>query len=202
VSGYIKKVSFFIQNELNLSEERREVIAYGMETLVSALLGLLGIVLFGYLFGLLVPSLVISLTALAARVYTGGAHCSSMGRCTIATIIIFMVLAYISTSLLPPSLILIAGGFITSMIFIVRYAPAEVKEKPLSDNHKKQLKKGALRLGIVIGLSVGLIYFLINEYFALYLTIGFLWQTLSITSIGFTVINYIDGFLKILLERR
>ncbi|WP_028308023.1 accessory gene regulator ArgB-like protein [Desulfitibacter alkalitolerans] len=200
MSGYIKKVSCFIQNELNLSDERREVIAYGMETLVSTLLGLFGIVLFGYLFDLLVPALIISLTALATRVYTGGAHCSSMGRCTIATIIIFMVLAYISTSLLKPSLILIAGGYITSIIFIVRYAPAEVKEKPLSETHKKELKKGAHRLGIIIGLLTILIYFLVKEEIVLHIIGGFLWQTFTITPLGFTIIRYFDDFLKLFMK--
>jgi len=200
VSGYIKKVSCFIQNELNLSDERREVIAYGMETLVSTLLGLFGIVLFGYLFDLLVPALIISLTALATRVYTGGAHCSSMGRCTIATIIIFMVLAYISTSLLKPSLILIAGGYITSIIFIVRYAPAEVKEKPLSETHKRQLRRGAIILAIVLGVLVLLLTMYNKEHISMYIIIGFLWQCLNTSPLGFKFITCSDEFLKLLLK--
>ena len=196
MSGYAKKFSTIIQSELGLSEERREVIAYGIEVFVGTLLGLLGVALFGYLFGFLLPALAIALTARTARIYTGGAHCTSMVRCTIVTVIVFMVLTYAATSFLTPSLILIAGGFVISIALIARYAPAEVKEKPLSDSHKKELKKGAYKLSVVLGLSVGVLYFFFSEYFALYLIIGFLWQAFSLTPIGFTVISYMDSLLK------
>jgi len=194
---YVEKTSTFIQNELDLSEERRKVIAYGMEAFMSTLLGLLGIILFGYLFGFLGQALVISLTAAVVKLYIGGPHYSTMLRCNIYTITVFMTLTYISINFLYPSLALITGGLIISIMLIARYAPAEVQQKPLSDSHKKALRKSAFKLSILLALSVGLIYFFFNEYFALYLVIGFLWATLMMTPAGFTMTTYTDNLFKL-----
>jgi len=193
---YADKASVFIQNELSLSEEKREVIAYGVEAFTSTVLCFLGIVLFGYLFSFLGPVLAISLTAALVKIYTGGPHCNTMLRCIIVTITIFMTLSYISTSFLVPSLSLITGGLVISLILIARYAPVEVKQKPLSDNHKKALRKGTFKMSILFVSLVGLLYFFFSEYFALYLVIGFLWMGFAITPMGFAIINYSDKFLK------
>ena len=194
--GYVKKTSTFIQNELGLSEEKREVIAYGMEAFTSTVLGLLGIILFGYLLGFLWQALVISITSAIVKLYIGGPHYSTMLRCNIVTIITFMTLTYISINFLNTSIALIISGLIISIIIIAKYAPAEVKQKPLSDNHRKALKKSAFRLSIVFAISVVLLYFFFNKYFALYLVVGFLWTPLMMTPVGFAVTSYTDNLFK------
>lgn len=200
MSQYIEKISSYIQKELNLSEEKREVIAYGMDTFVSTILGILGIFVFGYLFGLLVPALLIAMSALITRVFTGGAHCGSMARCTVVTIVTFIVLAYISKTLLIPSFILILALFILGVAIIMKYAPVEVKEKPLSASHQKQLRRGAFRLLLVIGIVVLLSQYVLDPGTVLFIIVGFLWQCFSITPIGFKIINKIDDLLKNSME--
>lgn len=198
MSKYTEKASCYIKQEINLSEEKREILAYGMETFISVSLGLLGIAVFGYLFGFLAPALIISLTALVAKGFTGGAHCSSMGRCTVVTIIVFTFLAYLTTNILTPAFGLIITGFIISVLFVAIYAPVQVKEKPISESHQKKLKKGALLFSAVIGAVVILSYFTFDMRTVLYITTGFLWQSFTITPLGIKVITYIDNLLKLI----
>ncbi len=198
MSKYTEKASCYVKQELNLSEEKREILAYGMETFISVSLGLLGVAVFGYLFGFLVPALIISLTALAAKGFTGGAHCSSMGRCTVVTIISFTTLAYLGFNILTPSFGLIITFFIISVLFVAAYAPVQVKEKPISEPHRRKLKKGALMFSAFIGTAVILSYFTFDMRTVLYITAGFLWQSFTITPLGIKVIAYIDAFLKLI----
>ncbi|KUO50329.1 MAG: hypothetical protein APF76_11510 [Desulfitibacter sp. BRH_c19] len=200
MSRYTERASCYVKQELNLSEEKREVLAYGMETFIAIFLGFLGIVVFGYLFGLLGAALIISLTALVTRVFTGGAHCSSMGRCTVVTIIVFTFLAYLTSNILTLSFGLISVCFIVAVIFIAVYAPVQVKEKPISEPHRRKLKKGALGFSAVIGAVVILSYFVFDMRTILYITTGFLWQSFTITPLGIKVIAYIDDLLKLILK--
>lgn len=197
MSNYINKISYFFKKELNLSEEKREVIAYGMETFVALFLGFIGVLIIAYFMGVFFPALVIALTALLTRAFTGGGHCSTMGKCIIVTVIAMISLALIAVNMYKPSLLMIVLGFLICLLLIIKFAPAEVEEKPLSSNHKKSLKKGAIILWGVLLAIVVLWNNIFENHVEVYLSYGFFWQVFTISPWGFKLLARIDGLIKI-----
>ena len=205
-----KKIGFKIANELSLDNEKGEVISYGIFAIIQMVYNILLVILFGAIFGVLIESLIVSFVIAILRKSSGGAHASSPGRCAVSGTFVAIVIGLISKIIVNENAVIFIGIIIViwSYYVIFKLAPVDSKAKPIKTEKKKQrLKKRSILI-----LSILLVIIIISTSLYLYTNIdkyliytkcilgGVIWQTLSLTKMGHSIIKLIDIFLKYVLE--
>jgi accessory gene regulator B len=189
---WARKLAELFQRNLDLNTDQTEVAAYAITSLCLLVITFVLIVTICRIFTVVPQGLVVTLTAAVMRSVTGGAHLSSPWRCILLSTILPVVLALFAKNLGPstPSWLLLLFLLFTAFygVFVIRrYAPAEVKEKPI-----KPEKRGYYR---VISYIFGLLWLLFSFYLffhgashlLLATILGFFWQMATLTPFGFSV---------------
>jgi len=204
-----KAIANKIALELNLDNDKREVIAYGAFAILHMLLSIILVIIFGALFNVLVEALIISLTISILRKYSGGVHASTPGICAAIGTIVCIGLALgavIVSSMASLNLLLILGCivFIWSYHIIYKFAPVDSLAKPIKKTEKrKRMKKGSifiLSFYLIIEIINIVVYVVTgNKNFIVYLIciyLGVIWQVFTLTASGSYVVGKIDSFLN------
>lgn len=211
----IEKISnnlaYKIASILNLDKDNQEIIAYGAFSFLQTLWAILFVLIFGLIFGVLIEALILSFTASFLRKYSGGAHASSPNRCAMIGAIVFSTLGIFvnkTSPLLTIKLAALTGlvCFILSYYIVYKLAPVDSPSKPIvKEKTKQRLKKSSLlvlhALIIIIITLIGLYYKLGDKILlisAQCISVGAAWQSLTLTSIGHSLMAGIDTFLKII----
>ncbi|MCG8400661.1 MAG: accessory gene regulator B family protein, partial [Firmicutes bacterium] len=88
----LQKMSNYLASKigriLKMDKEREEIIAYGAFGLIQTLWSLVLTVVFGLIFNVLAEVLIVSLTAVVLRKFSGGAHATSPNRCAVLGIVV------------------------------------------------------------------------------------------------------------------
>src|SRR5690554_6223313 len=87
IEDFSESLSETISKQLNYNEDQKEVIAYGAFALLHVLWSYSLIILVGYLTGLFIPVVILLVVSAVLRKFSGGAHCTSPGRCAVASIL-------------------------------------------------------------------------------------------------------------------
>lgn len=200
--------------ELNMDNDKKEVIAYGSFALIQTLLSIFLVSIIGFMFHVSLEALIVLFTTSILRKYSGGAHAGSPGNCTSIGVIIcvgqallisFLVSACINFKI---ALILELIVFIWSYYMIYKLAPVDNPSKRIkSEEKRKRMKKRSfliLNSYFIIDISIMIVYFNFNKVallvYALCLTGGIAWQTFTLTKRGHLILAKIDMFLKYLLH--
>lgn len=214
----MEKLSSNIANrvalELNMDDDKRDVIAYGTFALIQTIISIFLVSTFGLMFHVSLEALIILFTASILRKYSGGAHASSPGNCTSIGVIIcvgqallisFLVSVYINFKI---ALILEIIVFIWCYYMIYKLAPVDNPSKRIkSEEKRKRMKKRSfliLNSYLIVDIFIMIAYFNFNKVallvYALCLTGGIAWQTFTLTKSGHLILAKIDMFLKYLLN--
>lgn len=188
ISNYLwNQMSDFSKNQTSLA-----VIRFGIETILSLFYSLSAILVVAYLFDVTIPTLWFLLSVNILRAFSGGAHCSSVMRCSITGAIFIPTLSWLSDSYyLSNNYYLDLLMFFLGLIFILIFAPKDNPQKPIiGEEYRKKLKK----LSMICYTGLFLLALLINVKGPL--IIGCLWQIFSITLWGEIFIKKVDTFLK------
>ena len=141
-------------NSMSLTLDETEVVAYGLEYFLLNLLGIGLSLLAGYVFGIFTETVIILLCWALLRRFTGGAHCSTIWRCTASSSVIIIGVALAARQLifLKP-LTLWVSILITWTLFATWiWAPVGSRQKPLHDPEKrKKMHRQALILELLLG---------------------------------------------------
>lgn len=200
--------------ELNLDNERKEVIAYGTFALLQIIISIFLVSVLGWIFHVAFEALIVSFTTAILRKYSGGVHASSPNVCTfigvvvcIGQAVLFKLLVSLYSNL---NLILILGVivFTFSYYLIYKLAPVDSVKKPIRKEEKRQrMKKCSI---LVLNLYVIIVAFLIFIYletswitllnYSLCLYGGLIWQVFTLTNLGHFLVGKIDNFLNYNLE--
>lgn len=189
--------------ELDLGIDQCAVINYGLfaiiQTVIAILLeGILGIVL-----GVFWPTIILSLTAVILRKYSGGVHAQTPEECimvgTIVSVGGALIVSWISWDLIY-TLFLMVIVFSVAYLTIWKLAPVDSSAKPIKKEEKKQLLKKRSILILSIYLFVCLISCLVylhNPSNKLLVYIGCIcggigWQVFTLTNIGHLTMAKID----------
>ncbi|ACA55486.1 accessory gene regulator ArgB-like protein [Clostridium botulinum] len=200
--------------ELNLDNDKKEVIAYGTFAFFQTIFSIFLIIIFGYLFNVQIEALMISFTISILRKSSGGVHATSPNNCAIigTTICVgfAIIVVFLASSLINLNILLFLGAiiFVWSYYIIYKLAPVDSKAKPIEKSKRvKKLKKSS-----IITLSVYLVIILIN--FVLYYKMmnkkyiiyslcvysGIVWQTFTLTQYGHLVVKKLDDFLNYMVD--
>lgn len=201
-----------IASELNLDNDKKEVIAYGTFAFFQTIFSIFLISVFGYIFNTLIEVLVISFTISILRKFSGGVHATSPNNCAIIGTIIcvgfakmVMLLANLLTNI-NVTLVLGIIIFLFSYYIIYKLAPVDSKSKPIEKVKKiKRLKKKSILTlniyAVIILINFFLYYKTGHKKFIIYslcIYIGVLWQVFTLTQWGHVVVKKLDNILNYL----
>lgn len=170
--------------KLDLDEENLAVANYGLQVIVYSAMGLVILIIIGYLLGILAATIAAFTTGALLRTFSGGAHCKSAIKCMSITCAIYPLLAILSVNIY--SFVAAYFYYITAIIFIYaifsvyKLGPVDCEEKPVTcPLHKKQLRFISFSLiAVFLALSIAFQY----GYYELVLAgqLGILWQSLTL----------------------
>lgn len=208
-----EKISNNIANELELDNEKKSVVNYGIFAFIQMSISIIFVFIFGIIFNVATEALIITFTISILRKSSGGVHASTPSICTIIGTIVgvgFALLIKLIEFNLIFVIILGLVVFIWSYITINKLVPVDSLAKPIKSEAKRsRLKNKSLRILMIYGIIVILnitIYSYINKYYlliySLCIYIGLAWQVFSLTDIGNTVLSKIDSYLSLILFKR
>lgn len=194
---------------LDFDDDTEEVVIYGAINLIQTTLGILFTVIIGFVFGVVYEALIVTITISTLKKYSGGPHASSPGRCLfIGTIISISFSLLVSKMLYKQNIwsIAIVGVLciIISLYIIIKKAPVESENKPITSNKMRQrLKRNAIvtilifstimvALLLAFKISSNTIYIKIFQCIAL----GLLWQGITLTKPIIKFLHKFDSLLQ------
>ncbi len=139
-----------------LPPEEREVMAYGLEYLLSGLLGLALMLFIGIALGLLPETLLILFCWISMRVFAGGPHCTALWRCTIVNCsgLLAALLITKSAIYLFPAVFWAAACTIWTLAAAWLWAPHN-SERHINDPEKRRaMRSRGLVMAALIGSSL------------------------------------------------
>ena len=205
IEDICKSISDYIAIELNLDEDKKSVINYGIFAFIHMLICILLVVIFGIIFNVIIEALIISFTTSILRKSSGGVHARTPERCavigTISTIIMALIAKYLyfeySLNLLIGSIV-----FLYAYYIIYKLAPVDSVSKPIKNPAKRlRLKKTSIittSIYFIIVMINMLVYLLTKEYvlitYSMCIYMGLTWQVFSLTEKGHLILGRLDNF--------
>ncbi|HHT63868.1 MAG: accessory gene regulator ArgB-like protein [Bacillota bacterium] len=180
-SKFSTNIAKYISNEINLDDEKKQIIAYAIDSLLLSILGFLLIVFFGALFGAALPAAITSLSGGFLRRLSGGAHAETPMKCMLYSSLGYGIVSvagyYVSKTIAINNIYLLAVlGF--CLLIVARYAPVDCPAKPIhSPVLRKRLKVGSICF--ILGIMF-LVIFLDLGSIEIFLTLGVLVQSLTL----------------------
>ncbi|HHU81676.1 MAG TPA: accessory gene regulator B family protein [Firmicutes bacterium] len=194
---WVQPIALWFKDQLGLDEEKTEVVAYALTSLFLIFVDLALLVVVCGLLGVLKEGLIAACTGALLRSVTGGAHLSSPWRCAVLSALLpgfFGYLGKYAGPLLAPEvlLILLLSVLIWGVIIVNKYAPAEVKERPIRPEKRGFYRKAGILL--VLFWAIPAFFFLSTNRPALFLagSCGLWWQTVTLTPPGFAIYRYLS----------
>lgn len=189
-----KKISAKVKKELNLDRDKEEIIAYGIFALIQIISSIFFTVFFGFIFHVVLESLIIMFSVIFLRKYSGGVHAKSPKLCLIFGTIVTIALGLFSKNLALIEFNVIYLILVSSLTFIIAFyitykkAPVDNKNKRIINETKRRyMRFGALKILsiylILAILSIGIKQILnVNLSYILFsICLGVLWQTFTLT---------------------
>lgn len=145
---------------LELPEERKDILAFGLVNLFLYLLDFAALAVAAALSGVPALTVTASFTAMFFRTLTGGAHLSTPWRCLCVSALLVWVCG-VGAAWLSEVLGLGAGGVLVAMVGalaawgIGKYAPVDSPAKPIPPAQAKRLRRAAWTLLAVWGVWEG-----------------------------------------------
>jgi len=145
VEALCNKLTLRIRKSMpDVDDERAEIINYGLQLLIGEIPKTFIILLIAWIMGVLDLSIVVLLLATPYRAVSGGAHFTTHIECIIATSLFYTGNALLSKYLVLNNMaryIIVFITWISSMIFIKRYAPADTEAVPILREKERKLKR-------------------------------------------------------------
>lgn len=207
IENICKKISDNIAQELNLDDDKRSVINYGIFAFIQMGVCIALVIVFGIIFNVAIEALIVSFTISILRKSSGGAHATSPERCAIIGTIVGVGMGLISKYINAGFSLVILGGsiaFIWSYYIIYKLAPVDSLAKPIKSIEKRiRLKKSSMMILsvylIIVIINILYFYFKRNSgilVYSLCIYMGLLWQVFSLTKYGHLVIGKLDKLFK------
>ena len=195
-----------ISSTLKLDSDKTEIIGYGVFMIIQTILSIIATLVSGFIFGVLIEIIAISIVSSTLRKNSGGVHASSPGICILLGATTFTILALLTKLIIEVNInILIIATiiiFVWSYYIIIKKCPVEAPTKPIRNLEKrKKLKRktiNTLTIYIISTCVLSYFYFSLNNLFLLKLTIcivlGVFWQMVTLTTLGGNAMHIIDNF--------
>lgn len=203
IENICSEISNSIAHELNLDDDKRDIINYGIISFIQMMICIALVIIFGVIFNVVTEALMVAFAISILRKSSGGVHATSPRRCaiigTIISIGMGLIAKYINITF---GLTILLGsiGFIYSYYIVYKLAPVDSKAKPINNINKRiRLRKNSMMiLNIYLFIATTesfYFYFTMNSIVLVYLVclcMGMVWQVFSLTKYGHLVIRQLD----------
>lgn len=160
----IKLVDMFIEKEICKNEDK-EIIIHGLTSGIELIFNILTTIILGFIFGLVIESLVFLISFSFIRTYSGGYHCKSAINCYLfSSMVVVLVLFIVKSTNIEYILIISMIMLLISIPIIFKFAPVETATKPLDDIERKYFRNK-----VILHLYIELIVLIILLLFKLYI---------------------------------
>lgn len=198
---------------LNIDDDREQIIIYGAINFLQIIFAILWVIIFGILFGVLYEALLFSITVSILRKYSGGVHASSPSRCIIIGTIVATMGGIITNDMLNKlSVSTIMTICIICMVFafivVIKNAPVDSINKPITDiKLRKQFKKKSIIVILIFSFFDIMLFLASQRFFETYyinfilcISLAIIWQSITLTKIGISLLNKVDFTLKNIID--
>ncbi len=171
------------------------------------------VIIFGIVFNVLIPALIISFASALLRKTSGGAHATTSFRCAaigafVAVGFAVLIEAFSKLFSLYNTAAYFISAFVVSYLIIIKLAPVDSPNKRIVKESKiQELKKKSVRTLSIYGIICSLLIIAGGFYgsglflkYSVLVSTGFLWQSFTLTSIGHVVSNALElpfGYIKL-----
>lgn len=157
------KVSATIAQSLaDSGKVEREDLAlcqYGVKQIFTILLNLLTTIVIGCLFGMVLESILFTVSYIPLRSYAGGFHAKTSVRCYVYSIVMIMAVLVI-LRFFPEQTLYYDVAFLTAGILLLAFAPVEDQNKPLDDLEKKVYRRRTIAIWMIESILIIVLYVL------------------------------------------
>lgn len=203
----ITKLSFelaeHLGKQLDYDADKKDILRYGFEVIIGETLKIITLFAIAYLLGIASYVIVIFLTIGSYRLFSGGYHSATYGRCFILSLGLFLgigkLVQFILTNITvnPPTLFTLSIiTFVFSLLTAVKWAPTEAINKPLSQPKREKQKRLSIMWVITWFIVVMAILGIFSpEKYSLIIIgtiIGHFLQAASITPLGIKSLKTMD----------
>lgn len=208
------RIALNISKNINCDDEKQQVIAYGILAMLHTFVFLLCIVIIGIIFKILVPILIVCLSAALLKRSSGGAHADTPFFCSFIGSIVCFLQTYLAILINKSHLSIVFYIIFTLISFLValysvyKWAPVESPNKPINTERKrKKLRKISFITLIIYAILIA--FFILigmknNRYnlYSICICFGLLWQSFMMTQSGQRFIESIEKFFSVFKKER
>mgnify|MGYP000985132066 CR=1 FL=1 len=203
---FVQKWSYACANHfatvLNENHQKRAVYYYGFFIIIGAMVKGIILISAALLFGTLLPTIFVFLAFASLRIGAGGYHMDTYGKCLFASLVL-----YITASLITQHTykfwndfhiaMLITITFVTGLYVLIRYAPKDTPNKPITKPEQimKYKKLSIIILFVWFIISIALTIFKQSMYI-IALNLGILLELFSVTPTGHKFFDKINNGLN------
>ena len=179
-----QKLTNIISNELDYSDEKKEILAYSIETALVSILGTLLIMLLGYFLDALVPTVLAAIFGGLLRRVSGGAHFDTPLICLTIGAVIYSSIGVLAKKLVDYELTnqyILIISLLVSFTLMAFLAPVDSKSKPIYSSSLKFKLKISSMLFVIITFLI--IYFANNLVLSVSAVLGVSYQSITLLPI-------------------
>jgi accessory gene regulator B len=181
ISSLCENLVALLTAELDYNSEKKEIMAYAIETVLLFLIGALLVVFLGFILNALLTTIFAVFFGGSLRRLSGGAHFNSPLKCMIIGSAIYALLGFLSGLLVSSGLtdkIFLVPALLVSFLLVAFLAPADSEAKPIhSRSFKIKLKIAAI---LFVGISSLAVIYTDNDTLSVSATLGILYQSITL----------------------
>ncbi len=203
---FVLKLSYacarHLASALNEKHNKKAVYYYGFFIVFATLIEAGILILTSLLFGTLIPSLIIVAIFGTLRLFAGGYHFDTLGRCLFISLGFILAVAlasqytyqYWSTISV---IIFLMTTFTVGLIIFIKYAPKDTPTKPITDPAKsKKLKKLSVLYLCILLLICSILTILSLKLYVIATCFGVLLEIFSVSPVGHAFFDKIKNGLN------
>lgn len=183
---FLNSTMNFITKNKKYTDEEKDIIVYGLESLYLTYTKMVIIFLLAYILGCFKDTIILLITYNIIRSKAFGLHATKSIYCLISSILIFIGGALVCKYITIPFSIMIILSVICNICLLL-YAPADTHKHPLINAKKrKNFKFVSFSLGIIYTILIIIFrnYFIVN-----YLLFGLIFAVIMVLPITYKIFN-------------
>jgi len=147
--------AFYLADEFSIDERSMQTIRYGLEIIIGLILEGMIVMLIAYMLGIVPYVLASLITSISFRLLSGGVHFSTYIRCTVFSTLTAIFISYLAIELEPflnitTLLCAVTLIGITGLYFVIKWAPADTSNKPITKENKRYRLKRLSELYVFV----------------------------------------------------
>jgi len=179
-----KKLTKGLTEEFEFSEDKKEIIAYAIETTFLSIIGTIMIVCLAYSLNVLIPAVIAAVFGGLLRRLSGGAHFNTPLKCLVYGALIYSSIGVLAKKLLIYELInqnMLTLILLVSLLLVSLLAPVDSDAKPIH-SRRLRIKLKISSIGFVL-ISLLLISVTDDPLINVSAVLGVLYQSITLLPI-------------------